>query len=105
MKKPKQIQTNFRTTPDMKQQLEAAAEANGRTFNKEVNERLKASLGAPEGADQTNVPGLLAIAAAMNAAGQYAGRFAPTFTADGAQKWWNDPYAFEQAVQAANSNF
>jgi hypothetical protein len=67
-------------------------------------ECLNESLDLAEAEDHTRVPGLLAVAAAMNAAGQQAA-FTSTFTVDSAQQWWNDPYAFDQAVRAANRIF
>lgn len=104
-KKQKQEQVNFRTTPDLKARIQAEADARGITFNKEVNRRLHESLKASDDHDQTRVPGLLAIAVAMNAAGQASGLHSALAASGAPGQWWNDPYAYEQAVQAANRVF
>ncbi|MDO8398914.1 MAG: hypothetical protein Q7T45_13945 [Bradyrhizobium sp.] len=104
-KKQKQEQVNFRTTPDVKARIQAEADARGITFNKEVNRRLQDSLAAPDQHDLTHVPGLLAIATAMNVAGQYACLHSSLSGATAPTKWWDDPYAYDQAVRAANRIF
>lgn len=103
-KKQKQEQVNFRTTPDLKARLQAEADARGLTFNKEINRRLQESISAPTDLDLTRVPGLLAVATAMNSAGQ-AAAFHSTLAGSPQTPWWNDPYAFDQAVMAANHIF
>lgn len=98
------VPVNLRVKLELRERIAAAANANGRKITPEIISRLEVSLASPDAGDHTQVPGLLAVAAAMNAAGQQAG-FASTFKLDGAQRWWNDPYAFDQAVQAANRIF
>jgi hypothetical protein len=105
-KKQKQEQVNFRTTPDVKARIQAEADARGNTFNNEVNRRLRDSLAAPDQQDLTHVPGLLAIATTMNVAGQAACLHSSlSGAATSPAKWWDDPYAYDQAVRAANRIF
>ena len=99
----KQKQVNFRTTDELQRRLDAAAKRRDHSLNKEINRRLEESLVGPDRADQTYVPGLLAVAAAMNSAGVFA--CISSFKLEGSESWWNDPYAFDQAVQAANRVF
>ncbi|WP_068021037.1 TraY domain-containing protein [Rhodoplanes sp. Z2-YC6860] len=95
---------NLRVAPELRARLDAARAASGRTLTAEIIARLENSLTSPDDTDQTFVPGLLAVAAAMNAAGYSAG-FASTFDAGRAAKWWDEPFAFSQAVAAAQHIF
>jgi hypothetical protein len=104
-KKQKQEQVNFRTTPDLRARIQAEADARGITFNKEVNRRLQDSLAAPDDHDLTHVPGLLAIATTLNVVGQAASVHSSLSGATAPTKWWDDPYAYEQAVRGANRIF
>jgi hypothetical protein len=98
----------FRSRTDLRKQLEQAARLSDRSISEEIELRLEQSfqnerstLAALEFAYGAGLSGLLlAIGEAMNAAGRHAG-FSTKFTLDGSNSWWNDPYAFDQAVKAA----
>src|SRR6266446_2326862 len=99
------IQVNLRVSEELRSKLTAAAERRGVSMNKEINDRLSRAFEddaiSGEGREDAILHGILSvIAAAMNSAGQAAG-FLSTFTLDGARKWLNDPFAFDQARKAA----
>jgi hypothetical protein len=106
MAKQKQIQTNFRTTPEMKARLEAAAESNGLTFNKEVNRRLAESFDPRRELDPVlSDPVLFGMIIVLAKAMQKTGMPVLLFTEGGHTKnerdWHRDPYAYARAVEAA----
>lgn len=108
MAKQKQIQTNFRTTPEMKHRLEAAAQANGLTFNKEVNRRLAESFDASHELDPVldNDPVLFAMVIVMARAMAKAGGTSFLIKEDARKaksEWHTDAYAFARGVDAANA--
>jgi hypothetical protein len=103
--KPKQIQTNFRTTTAMRESLQAAADAHGVSINREINDRLARSFEDHPSIEQDffsrELYGIVRlIAVAMNDAGRFAALIEgrePESTND----WPNRPFAFSQAVRAA----
>ncbi|MBR1249181.1 hypothetical protein JQ609_19910 [Bradyrhizobium sp. AUGA SZCCT0169] len=104
MAKQKQIQTNFRTTPEMKARLEAAAESNGLTFNKEVNRRLAESFDPrreldPVLSDSVLFGMIIVIAKAMMKTGMPV--LLLTDHTKNEREWHRDPYAYARAVEAA----
>jgi hypothetical protein len=107
MAKQKQVQTNFRTTPEMKQRLEAASNESGLTFNKEVNRRLAESFDASHQLDPVlDDPVLFAIVIVMARAMEKAGGMAFIFKEDARRdrrEWHTDAYAFARGVDAANA--
>jgi hypothetical protein len=100
----KQIQTNFRTTPEMKKRLEDAANANGTTFNKEVNRRLSESFDPRRDLDPVlNDPVLfgmmIVIAKAMQKTGMPILLFSDATKNE--REWHRDSYAYGRAAEAA----
>jgi hypothetical protein len=104
MTKQKQLQTNFRTTAEMKRRLEAAATANGLTFNKEVNRRLAESFDQrreldPVFNDRVLFGMLIVVAKGMSKTGSTALAFKDD--TKNRQEWHTDAYAFARAIDAA----
>ncbi|MEQ9642504.1 MAG: hypothetical protein RIM84_20925 [Alphaproteobacteria bacterium] len=82
----------------LKDQLQADANANGRSLSEEIEVRLEASFGA----DDTAVGGAIEIIArVMRETGQHAG-FTVDRTLEGASEWYLDPFAFDQAAQGVH---
>jgi hypothetical protein len=109
-KKQKPIQTNFRTSPQVRDRLQKFANARGVSINREINDRLERSfigdalqLGLSEASPELFAV-LNMVAAAMNAAGRVAS-FGSTFDEEKALAWHTDPFAFAQAVKAAQTIF
>jgi len=109
-RKQKPIQTNFRTNTQTRDRLQALADARGVSINREINDRLERSfigdalqLGHSEASPQLFAV-LNMVAAAMNAAGR-AAAFSTMFDEKKAMSWHTDPFAFEQAVKAAQRIF
>ncbi|TSE03754.1 hypothetical protein C1D09_025355 [Mesorhizobium intechi] len=106
------VHLGFRVTPDMKARVESAASDSGRSISQEAEYRLERSferadlladvLSTTFGPELGGV--LMMIGSAMRDVGGQAG-FAGTFTLEGAQQWFDNPYAFDQAVAAANRIF
>jgi hypothetical protein len=108
VKKPKPIQTNFRTTSKTRDRLQALADARGVSINREINDRLERSfigdalqLGHSEAAPELFAV-LNMVAAAMNAAGR-AAAFCISFDEKKAAAWQTDSFAFGQATKAAQT--
>jgi hypothetical protein len=99
-------QLKLRVPEGLRKQIQDAADARGVSVNAEVIFRLQASLER-----DATVGGLLddptatalgeVVAAAMMEAGRFAGYLA-TNSPQGGQRWADNPYAYEQAVQAAH---
>lgn len=82
---------NSRIDPDLRKELEAAAEASGRSLSAEIEERLRNSLVPAGKLDEATRALTLLIAEASKE------------TADGKRNWTNDPHfhiAFRRAVTA-----
>lgn len=105
MARQKQVQTNFRTTPEMKKRLEAAAQASGLTFNKEVNRRLAESFNPGRQLDPVldRDPVLFAITIVMAKAMKKTANFASLMKDDSKDQldWHTDAYVYAKAVDAA----
>lgn len=105
MAKQKQVQTNFRTTPEMKQRLEAAAHASGLTFNKEVNRRLAESFDPgrqldPVLADPVLFAMMIVMAKAMKKTAELA-LLLKSNRDDAEPDWHADAYVYAMATDAA----
>jgi len=107
MPKPKPVQTNFRTTPEMHEMLEIAAEQHGISINKEINSRLLRSFETDTdtyaSGEYASLSAILKLSAeAMQVAGN-SGLFHLTQSWDAARKcdWIDEPYAYDQACMAA----
>jgi hypothetical protein len=102
------IGMSLRVTPEMKNQLERAALANGRSLSQEAEFRLQQSfrdddllprlLAAAYGPRLAGV--LMMIGSAMSAAGRSAG-FSQTFTLEGSTNWMDLAWPYHQARGAA----
>jgi hypothetical protein len=102
--------TSFRTTNEIRDKLMEAAKARGVSVNQEINDRIAASFERREERIFVN-PGLAGlmklIRVAMQGAGQKAAFLKKDFfslelkTVDDALFFFRDPYAFDQAKQAA----
>lgn len=105
MPKQKLEQTNFRTTPALKRRLEAAADAAGRSFNKEVNKRLTESFDPGRELDPVlSDPVLFAMVTVIARAMAKAGGMSFMIKEDGQKDrsgWHADAYAFARGVDAA----
>lgn len=106
-KKPKQVQTAFRTSAELKAKLEQAAKDAGLTFNKEVNRRLSDSFrdkasGEPALQNAALFSVLKIAAVAMETAGSTANVTHSALAGEAVSTdWMENPRAFRQAVQAA----
>lgn len=102
----KRYPLNMRTTFELRRQLEGAASASGRSLAQEAELRIEHSFRdrrllqealelayGREGADI-----LANIGEIMKAAGQHSG-FLATSTLEGSQRWWDNPYAYDQAMR------
>jgi len=98
----------MRTTFEIRQHLEVAAAASGRSLAQEAEFRIERSfldqrlmIEALELTYDRELAGILIVLGeVMKSAGQGAG-FMATRTLEGSQNWWGNPYAFSQAIQAA----
>jgi hypothetical protein len=98
----------LRVTPDLKRALDDAAERSGRSQSQEAEFRIERSFAeersmieALELAYGSELAFMVqAVAEAMKEAGRSVG-FMETRTLEGSRKWWDHPYAFSQAAQAA----
>jgi hypothetical protein len=104
----KRFPLNMRTTFEVRTQLEAAAKASGRSLAQEAEYRIERTfldqrslceaLDLAYGAEPAGL--LLVMGEVMKDAGRSAGAFA-TGSLHGAETWWDNAYAFDQAAQAA----
>jgi len=105
----KRYPVNIRTTFDVRSQLEAAAAASGRSLAQEAEFRIEQTFAAErsliEALNFNYGPELAfmvqAIGEAMklaSTAGFYAAR-----NPEDARRWWDNPYAFAQVMQAADA--
>jgi hypothetical protein len=104
----KRSTVSLRLTADIKAKLDKAAKAADRPFSQEAELRLERSFDReqllPEiltlafGAELAGI--LLMLGTAMHETGTATG-FMSKFTLEGASAWFNDPFAYEQAKQAA----
>lgn len=100
------VQLKIRMRESLRSQIEDAAELHGVSLNAEAVDRLERSVGAEDAFDTMvggpEVAGILeVIARLMKETGQSAG-FVSTFTLEGANQWFNNPYAYDQVVQGVN---
>ncbi|MEH2468963.1 hypothetical protein V1281_001781 [Nitrobacteraceae bacterium AZCC 2161] len=98
------IQTNLRIEPQLRDQLQKAADASGSSVTREITERLEKSFSAPQHHDEAlDSPEANAIGAvlleAIYAAGHNAGGLS-TSSAGGSKTWHNNPYAYDQVCKA-----
>jgi hypothetical protein len=108
--KGKRYPVNIRTTFDVRTQLEAAAAASGRSLAQEAEFRIEQTFAAEksliEALNFNYGPELAfmvqAIGEAMKAAGGTAGFYVADKPED-ARRWWDHPYSFAQAMQAART--
>ena len=99
------IQVNLRVSDELREKLIEASDARGVSMNKEINDRLERTFEddtfVGSGKENAALLGVLnVVASAMTAAGQAAGFFS-TYTFEGAQKWLDDAFAFDRAIDAA----
>jgi predicted component of type VI protein secretion system len=100
----------FRARPELRDRLEAAARGDARSISEEIERRLERSFlehhlmfDALELAYGTGLAGiLLLVADAMRLAGASASS-ALTARPMGIEQWCDNPYAFDQAAQAASA--
>jgi hypothetical protein len=104
------VSLGLKVTPEIKNRLDAAARARGRTQSQEAEARLERSFraedevkGALALAYGRRVGGiLLVLARAMNDAGWGSGLI-KTNSFEGAADWLDEPWAYDQMVQAAKT--
>ena len=99
-------QVKVRLTDNLRAVVQAAAASRGVSMNSEIVERLQRSLERETGSGDVFDNPLTAaiaklIAAAMHETGRAAG-FAATSSLEGSVDWFANPYAYDQAVRAAN---
>jgi hypothetical protein len=96
------IQLKVRMKEPLRAQLELAAKAHGVSLNSEIVDRLERSERQIEDVfGGRDVYGIMrVIAAAIHETGSTAGFFT-TGSLDGARGWLRNPWAYDQAVQAA----
>ena len=109
----KRVSLGLKVTSDIKKRLDDAARASGRTQSQEAEARLERSfdrqellpqvLGLTYGRQLAAM--LLMLGDAMKATGEIASASAvrPSALLEGTQKWFDIPYAYDQAVRAANT--
>jgi hypothetical protein len=105
-KKPSDtVGLTLRLKESLRSELERSAKERGASLNSEVVHRLERSFDQDQRLEDVfgsaDLFGLLrAVGTAMDAAGKYAG-FMSTRSPEGARGWIDHPYAYDQAVQAA----
>ena len=103
-RKTGRAQVGLRVSEEMRQRLEEAAKNSGRSINSEIVSRLDQSF---ETEDRLGGPRLSEvverIAEAMKPTGEAAAFFADRSKLHNQGKWLIQPYAFDQAVKAANT--
>lgn len=103
------VPLGLRVTPELKAKLDSAAKDSGRSQSQEVELRLEQSLRSEGtlydaldlayGRELTAV--VLTLARALHFSGTRTA-FVSKFTEEGIEKWMSNPYAFDQAISAAN---
>jgi hypothetical protein len=108
--KGKRYPLNMRTTFEVRHELEGAATASGRSLAQEAEFRIGRTFAAEksliEALNYNYDPELAFMMIAIGEAMKMAGRTAAFYAADkpeDAQRWWDNPFAFAQAVQAAHA--
>jgi hypothetical protein len=103
------VTLGLRVDPELKEKLAAAALRNNRTLSREAELRLKASFAeeevlrpAPGKAASRQLSGLLLLLGHVMASAGFTNRLLSTDHRDGSGNWFADPFAYEQAIQAAN---
>jgi hypothetical protein len=111
------VSLGLKVTSDIKRRIDEAARESGRTQSQEAEARLERSFDHQELLPQVlelsygrQLAGvLLMLGHAMKTTGESAGLSAasdsPSLTLEGARKWFDIPYAYDQAVRAADSIF
>jgi len=103
-KGPDRVQFILRVPKDVHSQLEQKAKARGVSMNAELALRLEASLANDRRAElfETGLPATIGevVAVTMHETGKFAGLHS-TMTVEGSLKWYDDPYAYDQAARAA----
>jgi hypothetical protein len=100
----------FRVRGELDGQLAQAAAASGRSVSEEIEYRLERSfaddgslLGTLNLAYGRELAGLMwVLVETMKDAGKAAGGLA-TLSAQGSNRWWNNPFAYAQAAEAAKA--
>jgi TraY domain-containing protein len=99
---------SLRVTPDTKRRLDAAATEAGRSLSQEAEFRLERSFERQdlvadvlELAYGPRFAGILVLLAEISHVGRFAG-FVSGKTFEASENWLNDPFAYDQAVTAAN---
>jgi hypothetical protein len=106
----KRYPLSMRTTFDIRQHLEKASAASGRSLAQEAEVRIEQTFAAEksliEALSFNYGPELAfvmqAVGEAMKLAGAEAAFYARAYSND-ARGWWDHPYAFTQAMQAAHA--
>ena len=102
--KPARAQLPLRIPEAQRARLEKAAKVRGVSMNAEITFRLAGSFEAEEKLGGPRVAALVeTIAAAMRSTGETAAFFADSSKLHNQGKWLVHPYAFDQAVKAANT--
>ena len=104
----KRASLGLKVTPQIKERLDRAAGESGRTQSQEAEVRLERSFNREDLLSEAlilaygrELAGLLmTLGTTMQRAGRHAG-FMATYTTESANTWWNEPRAYDQAVQAA----
>lgn len=106
----KRYPLNIRTTFGVRSQLEASASASGRSLAQEAEFRIEETFAAEksliEALNFNYGPELAFMVQAMGEAMKAAGGTAGFYLADkpeDARRWWDHPYSFAQAMQAAHA--
>jgi hypothetical protein len=100
------VQLKLRTKEPLRARIEAAAAERGVSMNAEIEDRLSRSFDTLEETfGSREIFGLLRIVgAAMHEVGIHAG-FAATNSLEGSRHWFDSPWAYDQAVRAAEKVF
>jgi hypothetical protein len=112
MEREQRVPLSVRVSPDLRDQIEKAAQQSGRSLTQETEIRLQGSFAADHHlmdaldlAFGRQLAGLLTLLAhVMRQAGRSAGfRSTSPNTLEGAENWMLNAYAFDQAMEAANA--
>ncbi len=103
------VPLGLRVTPELKAKLDSAANDSGRSQSQEAELRLEQSLRSEGalydaldlayGSELTAI--ILTLARALHFSGTRSA-FVSKYTEEGIEKWMSNPYAFDQAISAAN---
>ena len=103
------VPLGLRVTPELKAKLDSAAKVSGRSQSQEAELRLEQSLKSDEGfykaLDLAYGRELTAVVLTLARTLHFTGTrtaFVSKFTEEGIEKWMSNPYAFDQAIRAAN---